>query len=1395
MSNIIFANNLEIDVTIQQEWLDIVNVARNDAYYYLSSFRNDTGYTEKLQTAFGNNFDSEVANQLFDGFSQGNFSTIPTIEIVNRNDLNGANGAFAIATGKIYLAADFISQNAQNLDAIVAVLLEETGHSIDAKINVADAAGDEGDIFARLVQGKSISQQQLAVLKAEDDTTTVTLDGQVVQIEMNWQYTNQAWYGDSNDDDFGVNNFNKMNIFDTVKKSFGPVHGLGGNDVIFGSGYLWFNNVGNDNLYGDSGDDKLWGLKGNDALYGGQGDDVLGEDSGDYEEAGNDALYGGSGNDNLYGGPDNDYLFGEEGNDYLDGGTGSDQLDGYSGDDQLFTGEISDTDSHYLTGGLGVDTFNVGLSRGSFNASYAASIAGHVDKIGKITLDVFKNFSTSAEKFIKDNAWLAKLSLGSTVISEIFGLIKDFTPKVTTGLWKQTVVIKDFTLLDTLVLPASLKDKLVLNLSSITQVNIATELNGSVALHQGYGQLQQANNQTTPYIFLLDEDSNGDRTEDLRRYVFKEYTDPTKPDVVLYKLVPVTVVVDKNEDIRGYSNDDVLFGWGGDDNINSGAGNDILDGGDGNDTLMGGADIDTLNGGTGDDALDGGTGDDTAVFTGYAVNYQISLLSNGDVQVKDSQGNDTLKDIERINFGGVTYKVFKGDGLDNTLTADVYSFSALMFSGAGNDNIYGGFGNDIIYGESGNDNISGSRGDDTIYGGSGNDIIDGWEDNDYIDGGDNDDTINGNIGNDTIYGGSGNDNIYGGNDYDIVVFTGASVNYQISLLSNGDVQVTDSQTSRDGTDILTDIEQINFNGGGIYQVFKGTDSNDTLRAGGYWALMFGSVGNDTYVVYQTADIITENANEGTDTIQSSVTFSLANQPNIENLTLTGIAAINGTGNAGNNIITSNAGNNTLNGGAGNDTLYGDDYDVAFNPSLQGSTEFTYSKAWTSFNAMPHQLADVNGDGRADIVGFTGYDVYVAIGQTNGTFAQSFKGYTPTASTNFFGGSFNSNPRQVADVNGDGCADIIGFGNHTLYVALGQANGTFGSAIVASTEFATSGYSFNQNPRQIGDVNGDGRADYVEFGNGGIYVALGKDNGTFSLSFPALSNISSTDNWTNFDQNPRLLADVNGDGRADIVAFGNNNVYVALAKSDNTGTFNSAISATTEFTYSKAWTSFNALPRQVADVTGDGRADIVGFDRGTVYVASGQANGTFSTQFQALSNISPTDNWNTFDQNPRQVADVNGDGTADIVAFGNNTVYVSVANTGKDTLTGGLGKDTLTGGAGADRFDYRNLADSLFNSCDVITDFNAKSGNDLFLVSTARSVFSNAGSVATLDIAGIAAKLTTANFGANFAAQFTFGSRTFVAINDATAGFNQATDAIIEVTGFTGTIGLSNFTTV
>lgn len=86
-------------------------------------------------------------------------------------------------TNTIYLSQEFIAQNAGNPEAIKSVLLEEIGHYIDSKINLADAAGDEGEIFAATVQGKTLSAGELQALKAEDDTAKIILGEKDILIE------------------------------------------------------------------------------------------------------------------------------------------------------------------------------------------------------------------------------------------------------------------------------------------------------------------------------------------------------------------------------------------------------------------------------------------------------------------------------------------------------------------------------------------------------------------------------------------------------------------------------------------------------------------------------------------------------------------------------------------------------------------------------------------------------------------------------------------------------------------------------------------------------------------------------------------------------------------------------------------------------------------------------------------------------------------------------------------------------------------------------------------------------------------------------------------------------------------------------------------------------------
>jgi Ca2+-binding RTX toxin-like protein len=100
----------------------------------------------------------------------------------------------------------------------------------------------------------------------------------------------------------------------------------------------------------------------------------------------------------------------------------------------------------------------------------------------------------------------------------------------------------------------------------------------------------------------------------------------------------------------------------------------------------------------------------------------------------------------------------------------------------------------------------------------------------------------------------------------------------------------------------------------------GGAGDDTLDGGLGKDSLVGGTGNDTYRVNQADDVITEVANEGTDTVLSDVTWTLG--ANLENLSLQGTGALNGTGNALANILTGNSGANTLTGGAGDDTLDG-----------------------------------------------------------------------------------------------------------------------------------------------------------------------------------------------------------------------------------------------------------------------------------------------------------------------------------------------------------------------------------------------------------------------------------------------------------------------------------------
>jgi large repetitive protein len=147
---------------------EIVDVARQK----IAGFFQQPNWRNQLALAFGDSFDSEQAKK----YSE----QLPAIEVLPEIILGTASGAFSAKNNTIFLSRNLIERG--DSQEITAVLIEEIGHSIDAYVNQKDSSGDEGEIFARLVEG-SLNQSDYLKLLAEDDHTIRWIDGQWTEIE------------------------------------------------------------------------------------------------------------------------------------------------------------------------------------------------------------------------------------------------------------------------------------------------------------------------------------------------------------------------------------------------------------------------------------------------------------------------------------------------------------------------------------------------------------------------------------------------------------------------------------------------------------------------------------------------------------------------------------------------------------------------------------------------------------------------------------------------------------------------------------------------------------------------------------------------------------------------------------------------------------------------------------------------------------------------------------------------------------------------------------------------------------------------------------------------------------------------------------------------------------
>ena len=310
---------------------------------------------------------------------------------------------------------------------------------------------------------------------------------------------------------------------------------------------------------------------------------------------------------------------------------------------------------------------------------------------------------------------------------------------------------------------------------------------------------------------------------------------------------------------------------------------------------------------------------------------------------------------------------------------------------------------------------------------------------------------------------------------------------------------------------------------------------------------------------------------------------------------------------------------------------------------------------------PRLLADITGDGKADIVGFGDAGVWTALANGDGTFQ------TPQfvlADLGYEAGSWrvDKHPRLLARLTDSGFADIVGFGDAGVYVAFSNGDGTFQTPQLAVTDFGydAGGWRVDKHPRYVVDITGDGKADLVGFGDAGVYVALNNGDGTFQPPHLAIGNFGYDQHWRT-NQHPRFLAHLTNSGYADIVGFGTDGVWTALG--NGTGAFSepNANPVLANFGTHQNW-QVDKHPRLMAPLTNSGFDDIVGFGTDGVFVALSNGDGTFNEPHAnpVLANFGTHQNWQV-DKHPRLMAPLTNSGFDDIVGFGTDGVFVALSN--------------------------------------------------------------------------------------------------------------------------------------
>ncbi|WP_205481852.1 M10 family metallopeptidase C-terminal domain-containing protein, partial [Sphingomonas arenae] len=369
-----------------------------------------------------------------------------------------------------------------------------------------------------------------------------------------------------------------------------------------------------------------------------------------------------------------------------------------------------------------------------------------------------------------------------------------------------------------------------------------------------------------------------------------------------------------NDTLSSFDN---LTGSQQSDTLTGSFGMNVLVGNGGNDVLAGLESSDVLNGGLGVDQLDGGADGDIYLIgsttehaasefgdTGSSGTDEVRFAATGTAQTLTLFAADI--GIERVVIGtgtgasAVTTGSL-GHGIDareltNAVTLVGNNGANILRATYYADTLQGGHGDDLLYGYEGNDTLDGGRGVDRLYGGAGNDTYVVTDATDYA----------------YELAGEGTDTVQ----------AAVSVNLRAnieSLVLTGPYSITGRGNDLDNT-ITGNSGSNRMWGMGGNDTLIGNAGNDFLDGSEGSDTLIGGIGNDVYYVDTLSDTIVEAANEGYDTVRTTLDWTLG--AGLDRIELLGSGDLDGTGNGLANILSGNAGANVLSGLDGNDRIFG-----------------------------------------------------------------------------------------------------------------------------------------------------------------------------------------------------------------------------------------------------------------------------------------------------------------------------------------------------------------------------------------------------------------------------------------------------------------------------------------